>query len=396
MCYDMQRGINMKKEKHIYLFLLIVALQSIGANLAHPVTPTLITDLQLPDYCFGLFFAGMAFTNFLFSPMWAKLVSKFGSKKILLICCSGYSVGQAMFAMFRTVSTIMIARLVSGFFVGGILVSYLSYIVFISDESTRGKNLAYLATSTTVLGTFGYFIGGLLGGYSIFSAFVAQVIVLFISGIIFYCILEDDHDDSVRFNFIRDVNPFKAFYIGKEFVSLPYLLLFSCVFLTSMASTGFDQTFNYYIKDVFGFSTSYNGIIKAAIGVLSFIVNTTVCIWLFKHTDTKKSTMYVLLGCSTTIFFSVCVSSIPFFIILTLLFFAFNALYIPLLQDLCVKNDSGSQLIGMYNAIKSLGMIVGALYAGFVYGIYVKLPFIIAAILFLFALVILQIYKKKV
>lgn len=91
---------------------------------------------------------------------------------------------------------------------------------------------------------------------------------------------------------------------------------------------------------------------------------------------------------------SVFTSSIPMFIVWILIFFGFNALYIPLLQELSVKEDRGTTLAGMYNAMKSLGMIVGALYAGFIYGVHEKLPFIIAGILFFITVGILIGYNR--
>lgn len=384
----------MKTNKKFYIFLAIVAYQSIGANIAHPVTPTLITDLGLPNYSFGLFFAGMAFTNFLFSPMWARLVEKFGSKVVLGVCCTGYSMSQMVFSLMTTVPTIMLARLSAGFFVGGIMVSYLTHTVYLSDEWNRGQNLAYLATITTVFSTFGYFVGGMLGEISVRTAFIGQVFVLFTSGILFFFLVEADGNREKTFQWKKDANPFLAFYLPKEFRTKALVLVLFAVFLTSMGTTGYDQTFNYYIKDVYNFSTSYNGIIKAVIGIISFVFNMTICLWLFKRTDIKKSVIGVLFGCGLSIMMSVFAGSIPLFIICILIFFGFNALYIPLLQDLSIKEDNGTTLAGMYNAMKSLGMIVGALYAGFVYDVDEKLPFIIAGILFFISVGIMVQYVR--
>lgn len=100
---------------HFQLFFIAVALESLAANFAHPITPTLIKNLQLPDYSFGMLYAGMAFTNFLFSPFWAKQVTRLGSRRVLGICCVGYGVGQLLFAIMKTLPTIMFARLLSGF-----------------------------------------------------------------------------------------------------------------------------------------------------------------------------------------------------------------------------------------------------------------------------------------
>ena len=44
----------MLKKYHMILFFIFVAIENMAANLAHPVTPTLIYDLQLPDYSFGV------------------------------------------------------------------------------------------------------------------------------------------------------------------------------------------------------------------------------------------------------------------------------------------------------------------------------------------------------
>ena len=94
----------------ILIYYIIVALESLAANLAHPITPTLIQNLNLPDYMFGLMFAGMSITNFLFSPFWGKLADYLQSRSILLIGCVGYGLGQLFFWQATTPLTIMIAR----------------------------------------------------------------------------------------------------------------------------------------------------------------------------------------------------------------------------------------------------------------------------------------------
>ncbi len=385
----------MKSKKfRLYIFFTIVALQCLAANFAHPITPTLIHNLGLPDYSFGILFAAMAFSNFLFSPMWGKLVHKYGSKTILGICCIGYGIGQAMFAMFSTLLLICFARIFAGFFVGGILVSYMTYILSNTDESQRGKSLALLATFSSVFAAFGYLIGGILGSYSIYLTFIVQVISLIICGILFYTLLNPDEIKPTTFT-LKDINPLRALLEGKQYISKSFIYLLLAVFITSVATTGFDQSFNYYIKDIFNFSSSYNGIIKAVIGVITLACNMTICVWLFKHTNTKISVIFVLLGCSTSLLLLILTKSIIIFIIFALVFFAFNALYLPLLQDITLRSSdsyNSSIIAGIYNATKSLGMIFGALYAGFVYGFNALLPFVIAAILFVLAIGVILLY----
>lgn len=370
-------------QRSMNLFFLGIALESLGANFAHPITPTIIVDLQLPDYMFGLAFAGMAFTNFLFSPFWGKISAYIGSKMVMLICCIGYACGQALFGISSTQFTIMIARLVSGFFVGGVSVCMLTYIINTSPSTHRAQNLTISATMMTVMAAFGYMVGGLLGEISIPLTFAAQCITLAGSGFVFYFVMVQDKDPLLKKLdtkvVIKEANPFQAFFAARSFMTKILAILFLVVLLTSVASTAYDQCFNYYIKDQFHFTSSYNGVLKAVVGFISLIANSTICMWIIRRKDVKHSLVYVLLGCALTMLGIVMLSDIVPFIIINIVFFAFNAIYIPLLQDVAAKSaDSHNSglVMGFYNAIKSLGMICGALFAGFIYAQGAKLSFL--------------------
>ncbi len=386
----------MKKQKNPFIiFFILVTLQGLAANFAHPITPTIIYNLGLESYSFGLFYAAMAFSNFLFSPMWAKQVKSIGSRKVLGISCIGYAIGQAMFGMFTTIPTIMLARVVSGFFVGGIMVSYLTYIVAIAPIDKKPTYLAASATISTVAAAFGYLIGGIVGAYSIPITFVLQVSLLIICGVLFATKLENDAQEDFVFNLIKDGNPFKIFVDSRHFMTRTFFLVFLAVFISSVATTCFDQSFNYYIKDVFQYNSAYNGILKAVVGFISLVANTTICIWILRKTNFRRSIIYIFAGCSFTLLSLTFISSVIVFIIVVLLFFAFNSIYLPVLQNVCItesKKEDANNVIGFYNSIKSLGMIIGALYAGFVYDISNTLPFISAGTLFLIVVYILRKY----
>ena len=85
----------MKKSMMIFFFLSIF--QNIANNLAHPVTPTLIKNLNLGNYMFGVAYAAMAFGQFLFSPFWGKMTKVIGERKQMTIGVLGYALGQFMF-----------------------------------------------------------------------------------------------------------------------------------------------------------------------------------------------------------------------------------------------------------------------------------------------------------
>ena len=391
------------KSKHLfYQFLFINAFQNITSNLAHPVTPTLIKNLQLGDYMFGVAFAAMSFTNFLFSPFWGKMSEIIGEKKIMVFGCVGYAVSQLIFMLAGNEFDIIIARMLAGFFMGGTMVSTLTYIIRISSMENRGQNLTILTTVGTVFSTFGYLIGGLLGDWSIQSSFILQICLLLIISILYgFFIL--DHPTSEKISkkqIVKEINPLKSIWDSREILSLFLVLLFFITFTASMSTTAYDQSFNYYIKDIFDFKPSYNGFIKASIGIVSLLSNMTVCIWIQKKKDISLSLIVIFTISAICLFSLTLTDQISIFLVINMIFFASNSIYLPLIQNLFTRISNGSnsnRIMGFYNAMKSLGMIVGALIAGFSYAIKPELPFLFASIGFLFSIVILFIYyyRKK-
>lgn len=384
-------------------FYFLVALQGLASNFAHPVTPTLIQSLHMPDYMFGLLFAAMCGTNFLMSPFWGKLADYVDSKVILMIGTCGYALGQFLFWQSKTRVTIILARCVSGFFVAGFGVCTLTYLVNKSTPEQKGTRLTLFAAIQTVTSAFGYLIGGLLGEISISISFASQVICLIICGIGFLFLLEKDRKDNTVFStkeLVRDANPFSAFIAGKKFMTVSFAILFGVVLFSLLASTAYDQCFNYYIKDQFGMTSAYNGTIKAAIGIISLISNMTLCLYIIRKTNIAKSNAKILFIGTCLMLAVISVNNIFIFILLTVLYLAVNAISVPVIQALVsdrAEEKTSNLVMGFYNSIKSLGGVLGALFAGFLYEVGPKIPFIFAAVCFgiacLFA--VLYIVKEK-
>ena len=81
----------MKYKTRFFLFFIAMSLFHLSANFVHPVTPTLIKNLNQPEYMFGLMFAVMTITNFALSPFWGKINLYISSRLSLLICCVSYA-----------------------------------------------------------------------------------------------------------------------------------------------------------------------------------------------------------------------------------------------------------------------------------------------------------------
>ena len=108
----------------------------------------------------------------------------------------------------------------------------------------------------------------------------------------------------------------------------------------------------------------------------------TLCLWIIRKTDTKKSMTVLVLACTLAGVGTVLSAKIGMFIACGILLYAGYSVSVPVLQNIVAAQADPAQknlVMGFYNATKSLGSIIGSLVAGFIYGIHVKLPFICVA-----------------
>ncbi len=388
------------RKQSVQRAFLLWGMYSLTANFAHPITPTFIQDLGLHDYMFGVAFACMAITNFAFSPFWGKISKSIGASRLMGICFLGYAFAQALFGSATTELQIGIARMVGGFFIGGITVNQILYIMENSEEGKSGQNLATNVTINVVVAAFGYMIGGFLGNMSIPLTFLIQVIGLAVNGILYWVLLKDAEVQREKLTFkevLHNSNPFQAILDARSIMTYVIALFLIICVSTQFATTCYEQCFNYFIKDQYGFPPSYNGILKAAVGLITMLANSTICVYLMKKTNIFKSLIPVLSVCFGMMVSIIVLDSVIPFIIMNVVFFGFNAVYQPLLQAMISKfpdKDNGI-MVGLFNSMRSLGMVGGSLFAGFIYEIGPKLSFVYSALAFLIAIVVAFMMNKK-
>ena len=378
----------MGDKKRRIAFFFTMGLFYLSSCLVHPVTPALIVERGLDSAMFGVALAGMNTMNFLFSPVWGQLCRRYPPRRLLLISCLGYAAGQMAFAAAHTEAMVMAGRMFAGIFVGGVFTTASSYVLDTSpDPEARGQNLTVMVTIQSVLNAVGYFVGGMLGVFSVETAFAVQGGTLAAAGLLFFalCRGRETGEEKPPLTW-RMVNPFAAFLSMGSFLTPMLGLLFLVAALSGIGQNSFEQCFNFYLRDQFGLSSAYNGAFKAAIAVVSLLANATLGLWLQRRTDTRRSFFWVMAGCTVPLWAILAFDSLVPFAVVDILFFGFNAVRLPILQNLAAsmaKPDTGSMVMGFYNSMNSLGGILGALFAGLIYDAGPRYPFVLAAAAFL-------------
>lgn len=376
------------------LLVWVIPLE-IVTNMAHPFTPKLFTSLHMPDYMFGVSFASMALASFLFAPFWGKTADQKGRARVLSIMSVGYGIGQLFFSWSTTIWVLVPVRFITGFFACANTVCSMSYVTDITTPDNRTRYMSYLAAAITVSGAVGYLFGGVLGDISIPLAFGVQVVLMLLLGVGIWLFLPESYQAGVDpqasyqpWRILRTANPFRLLSGAGRFLNAAVAVFLLVTFLASFATYAFDQAFNYFIKAELDFPTTYNGVIKAVVGLLGLLINVTVTIWLSRRTDPRLSAVGILFLCGVTALATAMITQLSGFLACTVLFYSINAMHLPVLQALATRcgsqANSNGIMAGMFQSSRNLGMMGGALFAGFIYMLGSRLPFVWTGIAFFF------------
>ncbi|MEA5040638.1 MAG: MFS transporter [Clostridiaceae bacterium] len=377
-------------------FLALYFILYVGTNMIHPITPALFQSLGFHDSMFGIAFACMAFTNFLTAPFWGMFSQKRGYIRAFSLGTAGYAIGQLLFGLAKTEVTAALARAFAGLFASSFSIAGMLYITHAVDAADRGRYISYFIAITTVASTMGYLAGGLVGTISFGLTFALQVAICLavaIAAFILFKEINDPEDMRGGIDF-KKVNPLSAFMDVRAILT-PALAVFFVVTVASVfATTCFDNSFNYYIRDQFGFPTSYNGIIKAAVGLIGLAANLLINTRLARHGHGRKSIIYVFFIGTAILVMLPLAQSIPLFIAIAICYYTANAVYQPIQQELGSGGGDGI-IYGAYTAMRGIGMVLGSLLAGLIYSAGAKLPFWMAAGAFLLSAVLSIVNKRQ-
>ena len=115
----------------------------------------------------------------------------------------------------------------------------------------------------------------------------------------------------------------------------------------------------------------------------------TLCLWIIRKTNVAKSLTVMAGFCAAAALGALLIPQIRLYILCSVLVYAGYSVSLPLLQHMAAQQADPAQknlVMGFYNATKSLGSIVGSLTAGFLYGLHVKMPFLVVTVTYTAAL----------
>ena len=405
----------MKNKRKIIIIIILLFFQGIFANIHHPIMPSYVSKLNLPDYMFGFFFAFMNIGMLFGSPFWGSLGDSGKKRLSVVLGFIIYGTFQLLFGLgnFFGPWTLSLIRFISGFGIAASFSIIISEIILLSNESNRAKNIAIAAASAAIGGAIGQFLGGfiytnqfLINNFNTDSVFIIlliqfiSVILLSLYTFIFYKPVEVIKNGlSVRPKFYDGFKEIKN-------ISLDLLLFLIALTFLTIGAVNIDKYLDVYFINDLGYLENVLGNLKMVIGVVS-VLSSLLIVPLFMKTKKRLLLISIFQVISALLIFIIFSGNTTYFLYYI---YSFYMVYIavktttePLEKDYIANygtNENMSTLTGIRHSFYSLGTIIGPILGAFLYDYNKTLVFYVSIIFFIVSIILIfisyQIKKKSI
>lgn len=359
------------------------------ANLHTRVMPSHFFGLGLADHIYFFSYGIMIFFMFIMSPLWMNLGEQGYRIEILNMATVLYGVIQASLGFISSAYGVLFLRGLGGAVASGFQVGLISLVMDMENSKDLAGRYVVVMSLSKVLS---YLVGGILGFMEAKYILYGQGFLMLLVSVFIKLILGRQGEDE-RTNYVG--RPKYLWDLVAEARSLenffsPWVRVFLVMtFFISLSYSGINNTINYYLREALGLRPLVNGVWLASIGILGLLINRTFNIWLVKNKDTRLS-LILLLGASSFLALLGYFSQGLVFLGAIYLYSLVYTMESPILEGFAVRSDlrNISIMTGIFNGVKYLGEMSGALAAGLAYGLTKKLAFFIGGLAIGLALVL--------
>ncbi|MEN0040568.1 MAG: TCR/Tet family MFS transporter [Pseudomonadota bacterium] len=362
-----------QRKAALTFIIATVVIDMLGVGLAWPILPQLVKELSGQSFAdsafiYGLLMSGFAAVQFIISPLMGMLSDRYGRRPILLISLFGLGVDYIILALAPNLWWLVVARIIAGMFSATVSTAN-AYIADITPREERAAAFGLLGAAFGVGFTLGPLIGGVLGAYDLHYPFYLAAALSFINFAFGYFMVPESLPEEKRTAIdIRKANPFKAILYVRRYASLAVLI--AAFFLTGLAQQGLQGIWVLWTEAQFDWGVAEAGYSLAWVGVcMAFVQGYLVRVVVPKFGERR-----VLFGgyIISTIAFAV----LPFMTAGWLIYpgIAFHilgwGLCAPTLTALMSQNvpdDEQGLLQGVLASINTLAMIIGPLFATYIF-----------------------------
>lgn len=260
-----------------FAFIFItVMLDMLALGIIVPVLPKLIIEFKGGDTAsaatiFGLFGTVWATMQFVFSPVLGAVSDRFGRRPVILISTLGLGLDYFLMAAAPTLGWLFVGRTISGITSASYATAF-AYIADVTPKEERAGKYGLLGAAFGIGFIIGPALGGVLGSISLRLPFWVAGALSLMGTAYGYFILPESHPPSRRVSINwRRANPVGAMRMLRQHGTALFGFGLA-VFLYRLAHDSLPSLFVIYGDYRFGWSARTVGLVLAAIGVATMIV----------------------------------------------------------------------------------------------------------------------------
>jgi DHA1 family multidrug resistance protein-like MFS transporter len=371
----------------------------LGYGLVIPLFPFYIDEMGAGGSQLGLLIATSALLELLCGPLWGSVSDRVGRKPILLLGLLGYSLSSLLFGLSTELWMLFAARALSGLLSSATTATALAYISDSTSEHDRGGGLGVLGATMGLGLILGPAAGGWLGSSSLslpfFVAAGSSLLALALAALWL--------PESLPVEARQQAGKVRTIDLGALWRALigPIGLLMFLLFLVSFGLTNFESIFGLYAAQELGYGPQRVGTILAVVGLVStlgkaVLIGPLTRRWgeppIIKGSLAASTLGFVVLLLAST-YPAVLLATGVFILSKTLLRTVIISLASKWAADRlpghaeCAGGPGGAvgqgATMGLSNSFISLGRIVGPVWAGFVFDLDARAPYLSGAAIML-------------
>ncbi len=382
-------------DRRLLTIVMIVLVQMVGASLVLPILPLyakrqFAMEPQVITLLISSFFAA----QFVAGPYIGRLSDRYGRLPVLIISQIGTIIGFAMLGAAQSVPILFFARILDGITGGNIIVAR-AYVTDITPREERTTALGYIAAAFGV----GFILGPALGGIS--AAMFGERMPFYIAAaaaaltvLMTWFTLDETITPEQQQQNRTQTGPELGFtqIVG----NLPLILVLLLTFAANFGLGLLSSTFALFGEDVL-FAGQSEDVTSLGIGLLLMLVGVGQLgtqVYLLKRMLKRFSeSVIVIIGSllRSLAMLTLALTVSPWLAAVgTLLFSIGGGLIQPSLQSLAtdtVSDQYRGAVMGVYQSAFGFANILSTALAGWLYAIQPTVPYWLAAVLFLLALV---------